>query len=88
MSFTVLAEIDVEASPQLVWEVLVDVEAWSEWSTWLRYEGGQVAAKGVFDGEHHSPRRRRPRLPRGWAEVAPAWRRSSRRRGAKGGAVE
>lgn len=43
MSFTVLSETTIAAPPSLVWQVLTDVAAWEQWSTWLRYEGGKVA---------------------------------------------
>lgn len=42
MSFTVLAETHVAAPPEIVFRVLVEVERWREWSTWLAYEGGEV----------------------------------------------
>lgn len=43
MSFTVLAETYVAAPPEVVYRVIVDVERWREWSSWLAYEGGEVA---------------------------------------------
>lgn len=43
MSFEVRAEIAIDAPIAIVWDVITDVVRWSEWSTWLRYEGGAVA---------------------------------------------
>lgn len=42
MSFTVVAETDINAPIETVWAVLTDMHRYADWSTWLRYEGGDV----------------------------------------------
>lgn len=43
MSLEVRAAIAIDAPIAIVWDVTTDVARWHEWSTWLRYDGGEVA---------------------------------------------
>ncbi len=44
MSFEVVSELEIKAPREIVWSVLTDVGAWAEWSTWLAWDGGEMAA--------------------------------------------
>ena len=46
MAFAVRAETVIDASPERVWDVLVDAERWPEWNPFLTLEGGRLDSSG------------------------------------------
>ncbi|MCK0094295.1 SRPBCC domain-containing protein [Yoonia sp. F2084L] len=50
MAFTVQATTEIEAAPEIVFDVLTNVAKWKDWSTWIHYEKGAVVlgAKPTF----------------------------------------
>lgn len=43
MSFEVRATTEIDAPIEVVWRVLTDLPRYAEWSTLLKYEGGELA---------------------------------------------
>lgn len=55
------SEVEVQASPERVWEVLTDFAAYPDWNPFIVQAGGRAApgsrlghllVPGLFDGEH------------------------------------
>jgi hypothetical protein len=42
VSFEVVAACDIDAPPDVVFRVLVDVARWHEWCTWLAWDHGEM----------------------------------------------
>ena len=84
--YTVESEIVIEASPDVVWEVLSDFEAYSDWNPYaIRLEGeaapGQVLTLEIVQANWPKPRVVRPRLRCGRARAEARLARDRRRRG-------
>ena len=59
------SSIDVKASPEAIWEILANVEGWSDWSSMINASSGQIGlgdtvtltmiGKDGGDGPRYSP---------------------------------
>lgn len=47
-SFEIREEVEIQASPEEVWEVIVDFDSYSEWNSQLEYLGGEVEPGGTL----------------------------------------